>query len=148
MSTNSSWKNLIATRVPHKGLKAEDDLAGYENTNEYWKWWQVPNPEKPEGFVSSWYNCVCAWRLVPMGVSGRTWCTLEVRLNDGTSLRHIIFDAEVKGLLTKAVADTDMEEVILDLRGTRDQVNLRCWGSDNALAIHLALAKYLSGYYY
>jgi hypothetical protein len=150
MSTGGdSWKNLPAEPVPHKGFKAMDDLAGYENTEDYNKWWQVPNPDEPmPKDVHGWYTCIAAWRLVPMGVTGRTWCVLEVRLNCGTSLRHIIFDTDVKAVLTKAMKETEIEEVIIDLRGRREQIKLRCWGSDNALAIHLALAKYIATYYY
>ena len=146
----TSWKKLVAEPVPHKGFKAVDDLAGYENTDEYHKWWQVPNPDEPLlKDTRGWHSCICAWRLVPMGVRGREWCVLEVRLNGGTSLRHIIFNAEVKGVLTKAVEQTEIEEVIIDLhlRNKGEQVKLRCWGSENALALHIALAKYLSNYY-
>jgi hypothetical protein len=141
-----NWKNTDVEPVPHKGFKAEDDLAGYENTDTC-KWWQVPNPDAPLlKDTRGWYTCICAWRLVPMGVRGREWIVLELRLNCGTSLRHIIFNVDVKAILTKAMKETDIEEVIIDLRGKCEQIKLRCYGSENALAIHISLAKYLAGY--
>jgi hypothetical protein len=68
-----------------------------------------------------------------------------VRLGGGTSLRHIIYHRQVKQVLTKATPGSEMEEVIIDTSGGgREQVKLRFFGSDNALAFHVTLASHLA----
>jgi hypothetical protein len=77
-------------------------------------------------------------------MTGRPWFVLEVRLGSGNSLRYIIYNHQVKQVLTKASPGSEMEEVIIDTSGAgREQVKLRFWGSDDALAFHVMLADHL-----
>jgi hypothetical protein len=139
-----AWKKVTSRKV-ELGTdfhEAYEDYSGHE-------WLEVPHPERPDERCAGWYNCVTAWRIVPQsgGMTGRQWFVLEVRLGSGTSLRHIIYNRQVKQVLSKATPGSEMEEVIIDTSGAgREQVKLRFWGSDNALAFHVTLVSHMEYY--
>ncbi len=140
-----AWKKVTSRKV-ELGTdfhEAYEDYSGHE-------WLEVPHPEMPEcrsARSAGWYNCVNKWRIVPQtgGMTGRAWFVLEVRLGSGNSLRYIIYNHQVKQVLTKASPGSEVEEVIIDTSGAgREQVKLRFWGSDDALAFHVTLAGHLA----
>lgn len=140
-----AWK-----KVTHRKVELGTDFhEAYEDYSTH-EWLEVPHPEKPECRLTRsavWYNCVTAWRIVPQtgGMTGRPWFVLEVRLGSGNSLRYIIYNHQVKQVLTKASPGSEVEEVIIDTSGAgREQVKLRFWGSDDALAFHVTLAGHLA----
>lgn len=140
-----AWK-----KVTHRKVELGTEFhEAYEDYSTH-EWLEVPHPEKPECRLTRsavWYNCVTAWRIVPQtgGMTGRAWFVLEVRLGSGNSLRYIIYNHQVKQVLTKASPGSEVEEVIIDTSGAgREQVKLRFWGSDDALAFHVTLAGHLA----
>lgn len=139
------WKHSVPEKPAHGAFKSGITKDAYEDVTTVWV--EAPESEQPDvRRHGGWYNCVAAWRIVK--VPQMSWVKpsyiVEVRLNSGSSLRYIIKQERVKGLLTKSTAGATMEEVIIDTSGDgRHQVKLKFWGSKNALAFHVHLADLL-----
>jgi hypothetical protein len=120
-------------------------------------WQNAPEKEQPEPFAAAWYSCVERWHFVQLGGLRRQRLIIEVELHGGTSLRHILYLDQVKGVLTKSNnRDTCgykvMEEVIIDMRYrgnsfSPEQVRFKFMGSANAMAFHLALSEALDRFF-
>jgi hypothetical protein len=124
-------------------------------------WTDVPNPTPPMG-SKVWYACAKKWRLTAADTAlGRQQMILEVGLNSGTVLCHILFIDQIQAVLTKsreldALAEGGaaiVEEVIFDLNNRREarsykpaQVKLKFTNSANALAFHAAVMDFLGGH--
>ena len=116
-------------------------------------WQNAPEKEQPPPFATSWYYCVERWHFVQLGGQCRHRLIIEVELHGGTSLRHILYLDQVKGVLTKSNnrehgAYKVVEEVIIDMRHrsnsfSPEQVRFKFMGSANAMAFHLALIEAL-----
>ena len=136
------WKHSVAEKPAHGAFKSGITKDAYEAEDAAWV--EAPESEQPDVTRhGGWYNCVAAWRIVK--VPQMSWVDpsyiVEVRMNSGSSLRYIIKQERVKGLLTKSTAGATMEEVIIDTWPR--QVKLKFWGSKNALAFHVHLADLL-----
>jgi hypothetical protein len=140
-----NWKHSVAEKPAHGAFKSALTKDAYEAEGAAWV--EAPESEQPDvSRHGGWYNCVAAWRIVkvPQMMWVKPSYIVEARLNGGSSLRYIIKQERVKGLLTRATPGATMEEVIIDTSGAgRDQVKLKFWGSKNALAFHVHLADLL-----
>jgi hypothetical protein len=114
--------------------------------------WEIP-PETvslPSSSMSCWYSTVKKWRFHKYGKTNSDMkLIIELELNGGTLLRHILYIAQITSIVTKSYTrssdDTSqIEEVIIDQRHMRgaynpSQLKIKCATSLNALAFHLSL---------
>jgi hypothetical protein len=136
------WKHSVAEKPEHGCFKSGITKDAYEDVTTVWV--EAPESEQPDvRRHGGWYNCVAAWRIVkvPQMMWVKPSYIVEARMNSGSSLRYIIKQERVKGLLTKSITGATMEEVIIDTWPR--QVKLKFWGSKNALAFHVHLADLL-----
>jgi hypothetical protein len=122
-------------------------LRNYPNAD-----WEIP-PESvspPSSSMSCWYSTVKKWRFHKYGKTNSDMkLIIELELNGGTLLRHILYIEQITSIVTKSYTrssdDTSqIEEVIIDQRHMRgaynpSQLKIKCATSLNALAFHLSL---------